>query len=68
LEDLELSNTFETQPAPCPSPIVMQIWNSCRGLDWNALPVMFELYGVEDIDVTVHELLAIKKFVEDKNG
>ena len=29
-------------------------------LDWNALPIVCDLFGVKDPDIFIHELLAIR--------
>lgn len=38
----------------------MQAWNLMGGLDWTALPIVAELLGVEDIDLLVAQLVAIR--------
>lgn len=30
------------------------------GIDWSALPVVAELYGITDIDILIHQLVAIR--------
>lgn len=35
-------------------------------LDWNAIPVLCEMYGVEDADVLIVQLLAIRDHVRRK--
>lgn len=34
--------------------------NGMGGLDWAGLPLAVELYGVRDVELLVHALLAIK--------
>ena len=35
-----------------------------RALDWQALPVIVELLGVEDVEMLAQELIAIRSHVE----
>ena len=30
------------------------------GLDWSALPVVVELIGVDDVDLLIHQLVALR--------
>lgn len=30
------------------------------GIDWAALPVVAELFGISDIDLLIHQLVAIR--------
>ena len=32
-------------------------------MDWNAIPVVAELYGIRDLDLFVHQLTVIRDFV-----
>jgi hypothetical protein len=42
----------------------IQIWNHLSNgqgaIDWSGLPVMVELFGVDDVDLLLHQLLVIK--------
>ena len=46
----------------------MQIWNACRGIDWQALDLLVEIHGVSDVEVLIAELLAVRSFQESLNG
>lgn len=46
----------------------MQIWNACRGIDWQALDMLAEIHGVSDIETLVAELLAVRSFQESLDG
>ena len=46
----------------------MQIWNACRGIEWQALDVLAELHGVTDVETLIAELLAVRSFQEAQNG
>lgn len=56
------------EPGPCPARIALQIWNASAGIDWAALDVLTEIYGVTDIEILIAELLAIRAFQESANG
>lgn len=43
----------------------MRAWNMMGGLDWTALPIVAELLGVEDLDLLVSQLVAIR---DELNG
>ena len=32
------------------------------GLEWGALPVMAEMFGIEDVELFIKQLLLIKEF------
>jgi hypothetical protein len=39
----------------------LQAWNGMGGLiDWNAVPVFCELYGIEDVELFIAHLTAIR--------
>jgi len=40
----------------------LKIWNTCGGIDWAALPLLAELYGVDDMEILIEELVAIREF------
>jgi hypothetical protein len=40
--------------------IAIRAWNLMGGIDWAALPVIAELYGITDIDILIHQLVAIR--------
>jgi hypothetical protein len=46
----------------------MQIWNACRGIDWQALDLLAEIHGVSDVEILIAELLAVRSFQESLNG
>jgi len=38
------------------------MWNMMDGqIDWAALPLLVEVYGVDDIEILLAELMAIRK-------
>lgn len=49
------------RPAIPPDAVpAVKAWNLMGGLDWAALPVVAEIFGVTEIDVFVHQLVAIR--------
>lgn len=49
------------KPEPCPSPEALAIWNLMGGeIDWAALPLLAEMKGVQDIDLVIIGLTAIR--------
>lgn len=40
--------------------MAIRAWNLMGGIDWAALPVVAELYGITDIDLLIHQLVAIR--------
>lgn len=42
--------------------MALTIWNECRGIEWEALPVLAEIHGVSDIETLIVELIAIREF------
>ena len=41
-------------------------WNMMGGLDWAALPVVAEVLGVQDIELLLIELIAIREYQNDR--
>lgn len=31
-------------------------------IDWSALPILIEMLGAEDVEMTIHRLLTIREF------
>jgi hypothetical protein len=46
----------------------VQIWNAAKGLDWQALDLLVEVYGCSEPEILIAELLALREFMEKKNG
>lgn len=40
--------------------VAVQAWNMMGGLDWNALPVIADLLGVEDMELLINQLVVIR--------
>lgn len=40
--------------------LAIRAWNVMGGIDWAALPVVAELFGISDIDLLIHQLVAIR--------
>ena len=49
------------EPAHPPS-IAVEVWNMMGGLDWHALPVVCEMFGISDVDELVRDLVTIREF------
>lgn len=56
-----LSNAFESGTPPEGAGISVQAWNIMGGaIDWQALPIVAEILGVEDIEMLITHLIAIR--------
>jgi hypothetical protein len=57
-------------PAPPPhecAPAIL-LWNAMGGtIDWSALPILSEVYGVADIEATVGHLIVIRDKMASRN-
>jgi hypothetical protein len=40
--------------------LAIRAWNVMGGIDWAALPIVCELFGVADPDLLIHQLVAIR--------
>lgn len=52
-------------PPDAPPPgagLAVQAWNLMGGLDWNALPVVAEMLGIDDVDALIRDLITIRNF------
>ena len=43
--------------------MALTIWNECRGIDWQALPLLVEVHGVSDVGILIAEMIAIREFM-----
>lgn len=49
-------------PEPCPMPEVLDIWNLLGGeINWQALPLLAEMKGVQDIEMLIIGLTTIRE-------
>ncbi len=48
-------------PVPDDSYLALKLWNIMSGIDWDALPLLCELYGVEDLELLIAQLVAIRE-------
>jgi hypothetical protein len=44
---------------------VIRAWNIMGGLDWQALPIVAEMIGFEDIDVLIAQLVVLRDTPKD---
>jgi hypothetical protein len=40
--------------------LAIQAWNLMGGLDWNGLPIVAEMLGVEDIELLLRHIVLIR--------
>ena len=45
---------------PEESVIALRCWNTMQGIDWDALEIIAEYYGVQDINLLIHQLITIR--------
>lgn len=38
----------------------MRAWNMMKGIDWNALPIVCEIIGVDDPELMIAQLISIR--------
>lgn len=52
------------QPATLPKEIQpsVVVWNSMKGIDWNGLPYFVEMFGIDDVEGLINDLLTIRDF------
>ena len=43
--------------------IAVKAWNLMGGIDWNALPVVSEYYGIQDVELFIDELVVIRDHI-----
>jgi hypothetical protein len=48
--------------------MALTVWNECRGLDWQALPLLVDVHGITDIETMIAELVAIREFFGGRDG
>ena len=47
------------QPA-CPAPLAVAAWNFMGGFEWGGVELAAEMFGVQDVELWLHELAAIR--------
>jgi len=45
--------------------IAVKIWNDGGGMNWQALPILCEIYGINDPEPLIRRLLAIRQSQEN---
>jgi hypothetical protein len=55
-----LVSTFEPGEAPDVSRLALKAWNLMSGIEWAALPIIAEIYGIEDFELFLRYLAAIR--------
>jgi hypothetical protein len=58
---------FPPEPAPGNFSLAVEGWNMMQGIDWQALPVIVEMLGIEDVDLYIRQLLTIRNFHDHLN-
>jgi len=49
--------------APPECELSVKVWNAMGGtIDWNALPILTEIYGVKDIEALIAQLIVMRDF------
>jgi hypothetical protein len=51
---------FHPGPAPPESSQAVEAWNLMGGLKWEALPIVVELIGVDDVELLIEQLVIIR--------
>jgi len=44
----------------------MDAWNMMEGIDWQAIPIVTELFGIKDVESFITQLLTIRKYQNDR--
>lgn len=55
---------------PCPEDAANAVtaWNWMGGtIDWNALPVIVEMLGISDVDLLIHQLIALRDHLKESS-
>lgn len=48
------------------SSLAIRAWNIMGGIDWTGLSVVAEMLGIDDVDVLVAQLVAIREHQREK--
>lgn len=56
------------KPGPSPAPLAIQAWNLMGGLDWQALPLVADLLGIDDLELLVMQLVVIRDSQRNQHG
>jgi hypothetical protein len=54
-------------PAPPEARVAVTAWNLMRGLDWAALPVVCDIFGIRDPEILIAQLAAIRDAQDERN-
>ena len=73
--DAQAGIQYRGEPPPEPTDadlLAVRVWNMLAngmgGIDWRALPLPVELFGITDIEGLIHRLLVIKSHNPPKPG
>ena len=60
---------FKIGAAPGTAQLAVQCWNLMGGeIKWSALPILCEMFGIEDVELLVRQLNAIRDSQVSKSG
>lgn len=48
--------------------MVVRAWNMLGGLDWNGLPVVAEVLGIDDVEWLVYQLITLRDFYRERSS
>lgn len=47
---------------------MIRAWNIMGGLEWDALPTVAEMVGIEDVELLIESLVMIRKHQKEQHG
>jgi hypothetical protein len=47
--------------------LALQVWNLLGGIDWSGLPLAAEMFGIEDVEQLVRDLVTVRDFQRAKD-
>lgn len=66
---MEANPHFKPALPPDGTHLAVNAWNLMGGvIDWAALPVVVEMFGVDDVDSLVRDLVTIREYNARKSG
>jgi hypothetical protein len=48
--------------------LAIRVWNTLGGLDWAGLETACDVFGVDDVDLMIHRLVAIRDFQAEQES
>ena len=44
--------------------LAISAWNLCGGMEWSAMPIIFDMLGISDVEHIIYQMSAIRDYLK----